>query len=48
MDSGLGGIVGFWSGLLIGVFVGSLMGVLTMALCVASGNYDDLEERKNE
>lgn len=39
--------MGFWSGLVIGLFIGSLMGVFTMALCAVSRNGDDSEENKN-
>lgn len=39
--------MGFWCGLLIGVFVGGLMGVFAMALCVASRIDDDFGESKH-
>lgn len=38
----------FWGGLLIGLFVGGLLGVLVIALCAASRNGDDLEENEHE
>lgn len=33
--------MGFWSGLFIGMFLGGLIGVFVMALCVAARNTDD-------
>lgn len=40
--------MGFWSGLVLGLFVGGVIGVLAMALCVAARYGDDLEGDKNE
>lgn len=41
-------IMGFWSGLVIGLFIGGMIGVVIMALCAAARYGDDLEEKNIE
>lgn len=49
MDSRLGVVImGFWSGLVIGLFIGGMIGVVIMALCAAARFGDDLEEKNIE
>lgn len=40
--------MGFWSGLVIGLFIGGIIGIIVMALCAAARHGDDLEERNYE
>lgn len=40
--------MGFWGGLLIGLFIGDLMGIFEMALCAAARDAYDSEEDENE
>lgn len=40
--------MGFCSGLVIGLFIGGMIGVVIMALCAAARNNDDLEDKNFE
>ena len=40
--------MGFWSGLVIGLFIGGIVGIIMMALCAAARYGDDLEDGKFE
>lgn len=40
--------MGFWSGFLVGSFLGGLMGIFTMALCVVAKNDDSMEDKNCE
>lgn len=40
--------MGFWSGLVIGLFLGGIIGVFAMALCVAARNNDKHEDQYYE
>lgn len=40
--------MGFWGGLVIGLFIGGVIGVIIMALCAVARYTDDMEERNNE
>lgn len=40
--------MGFWGGLLIGLFAGTIIGVFTVALCTAAKDYDNVIDERNE
>lgn len=40
--------MGFWGGLLIGLFAGIIIGVFTVALCAAAKDYDNVIDERNE
>lgn len=40
--------MGFLGGLVIGLFAGVIIGVFTVALCIAAKDYDNVMGRENE